>query len=161
MLTGRFQTASRPMGSLSTGMASQTIMMKRAYVLMRSPGDNWVDHADDNGPFGCMLVAEYVRLTQDFQYFCDVEPTLMLGLNFVNRSAYGLIYNSPVVCQLIKIDVLCSCFDRRQTARTASPTLLPRPVTPISSLHPCVTCAQARSSSHPCSSTRLRANCRT
>ena len=43
-----------------------------------------------------MLVAEYVRLTGDTGYFCAVEPTLMLGLNFVNRSSAGLIYNSPV-----------------------------------------------------------------
>jgi hypothetical protein len=61
-----------------------------------SPGDGWVDHADDNGPFGALLVSAYASLNNDAAYFCSVEPTLLLGLNFINRSEYGLVYNSPV-----------------------------------------------------------------
>ena len=61
-----------------------------------SPGYNWVDHADDNVPFGALLVSTYVGLTGNFSYFCAVEPTILLGFNFINRSAAGLVYNSPV-----------------------------------------------------------------
>ncbi len=64
---------------------------------MYSPGDGWVDHADDNVPFGALLLTTYTSLTNDTQYFCEAEPLVQLGYNFLNRSAVtGLVYNSPL-----------------------------------------------------------------
>lgn len=88
-----------------------------------------VDHADDNGPFGALLVAQYASMANDKDFFCASEPTVSpssfgcpshthlpyplsflpsanplfflpyevrAGLDFLNRSTLGLIYNSPV-----------------------------------------------------------------
>ena len=39
-----------------------------------SAGQHWVDHADDNVPFGVLLVATYVQHTNDSAFFCQYEP---------------------------------------------------------------------------------------
>ena len=53
------------------------------------------DHAWDNGPFAVLLLASTVTAWPDKKLFCDLEPTARKVLDFVNRSASGLVYNDP------------------------------------------------------------------
>ena len=50
----------------------------------------------DNMPFGVLLTGFYAQHANDAQFFCANEPKLLLALNFVNRSASGLLFNDPV-----------------------------------------------------------------
>lgn len=54
------------------------------------------DHAWDNGPFGALLLASTVTAWPDQQLYCRYEPAARRALDFVNRSADGLVFNDPV-----------------------------------------------------------------
>ena len=52
------------------------------------------DHAWDDMPFAALLLASTVRAWPDKQLFCELEPQARKALDFVNRSANHLVYNS-------------------------------------------------------------------
>ena len=58
-------------------------------------GHPMADHAVDNGPFMAMIVGEYVRRTGDLAFFKEAAPRLAKGLDFIQLSKSGLVYNSP------------------------------------------------------------------
>lgn len=63
-----------------------------------SPGSTASPMADcalDNGPFMAKLVADYVRITDDLEFFAKHEPALRRGLEFIPRAANGLVTNNP------------------------------------------------------------------
>jgi hypothetical protein len=61
------------------------------------PGDQGPrSHAWDNGPFAALLLASTVKAWPDKALFCELEPKARKALDFVNRSANGLVYNNPV-----------------------------------------------------------------
>ncbi|WP_339706129.1 hypothetical protein [uncultured Kriegella sp.] len=69
-----------------------------------SPGpDNnpMADHALDNGPFMALLVCSYANQFKDGALFRSVEEKLRKGLDFINRSASGLVYNDPENAQCV------------------------------------------------------------
>jgi hypothetical protein len=53
------------------------------------------DHAKDNGPFMAKLVALDVNRRGDLDFFREVEPALRRGLDFLERSRNGLVWNDP------------------------------------------------------------------
>jgi len=53
------------------------------------------DHAKDNGPFMAKLVALDVNRRGDLDFFREVEPALRRGLDFLERSPDGLVWNDP------------------------------------------------------------------
>jgi len=63
-----------------------------------SPGaiDNQLaDHALDNGAFIASSICRYVENSGDLEFFTTHEPALRKGMDFTNRAANGLVYNSP------------------------------------------------------------------
>ncbi len=63
-----------------------------------SPGGDdkpLADHALDNAPFLALLACEYVRRTDDDDFFRNIEPMLRKGLDHVRRAENGLVYNPP------------------------------------------------------------------
>ena len=69
-----------------------------------SPGsDNtpMADHALDNGPFMALLVCSYVKQSKDESLFRKVAEKLSKGLDFINRSESGLVFNDPTNPQCV------------------------------------------------------------
>ena len=69
-----------------------------------SPGsDNtpMADHALDNGPFMALLVCSYVKQFKDETFFRDVAEKLNKGLDFINRSESGLVFNDATNPQCV------------------------------------------------------------
>lgn len=65
-------------------------------VYSPGPTDNPMsDHATDNAQFLAKLVYEYVRKTDDRDFFKDAESKVRKGLHFLARTPDGLVWNDP------------------------------------------------------------------
>lgn len=53
------------------------------------------DHSMDNGTFIVNSVYNYVKNSNDLEFFKKYEPALKRGLDFINRAPNGLVYNKP------------------------------------------------------------------
>ena len=59
------------------------------------PNKPMADHALDNGSFMALMVCSYLDQYDDKNYFKDVEIKLRKGMDQINLSDYGLVYNDP------------------------------------------------------------------
>ena len=111
------------------------------------PGDQGPrSHAWDNGPFAALLLASTVQAWPEKHLFCDLEPSARKALDFVNRSANGLVYNNPVhpnctygftdsvaktgnlfFCSLLYIDASRQLSELSGTAAATAPGMPKRP----------------------------------
>ena len=59
------------------------------------PDNQLADHALDNGAFMALAVCAYVEQHEDLDFFKQVEPKILSGLNQISLSADGLVYSDP------------------------------------------------------------------